>query len=682
MTYRNTFGKESQPIELTYGFTGNLGGYDSKSDPDAFINTYEERNDYVFRTNLNLNWLLNRSWITGLGITGSINYSDRKKEVMENKSTPSSSASIHTTEEGYFIAQNYDENPNASIIQIPAGYWYELEYDDNKPITYSTSVKADWVRKYGEVNNKVKIGGEFSYSGNYGKGVYYDNMRYAPTWREFRYDEQPFVKAFSFYVEDKIIFPIVGRKFQLQAGVRSDITSIKGSEYGIAHSLSPRINAEYELQKDNKGFLSNTRIHVGWGDAVKLPSVNVLYPEPDYSDKLAFASTTAADGTAFYAYHTTPMKLIYNHDLKWQRNRKAEIGMDMQLGKTKISLTAFRDKTFHPYRKSGTYVPFSYKLTQQSDLEICNIPEANRYFNINQTNGIVTVSDITGELTSQELTYKTINTYRENSFYTNGSPILRKGIEWIVDFGKIPSLKTSVRFDGDYYYFKGLNETIEEKGETNLKMADGNPYKYIGYFVGSTTSGNGSVNKELRTNVTFITHIPAIRMIITFRIESCLYDYTQKLSEYSGGTRSFVLDDSDSYFPSTSGKGIYDENHYIITYPLYYTSLDDMDTKTPFLEKFRWAKDNDPALYNELAKLVVKSFRDYDFNAQKFSAYFSGNINLTKEIGDKVSVSFQATNFFNNMGQITDSQTGNKKSLYRFSGFPYFYYGLSMRLKI
>lgn len=682
MTYRNTFGKASRPVGLTYGFTGNLGGYDSESDPDAFTGAYTKYNDYVLRTNLHVNWLLNRSWITGIELSGSINYADRKKETMENKSASSSTAAIHSTEEGYFIARNYDENPDASVILIPRGYWYELEYDDDKPITYSIRLKADWVRKFGAVNNKAKIGGEFSYSGNYGKGIYYDDMRYAPTWREYRYDKQPFVNTCSFYAEDNVTFPVMGEELQVQAGVRSDITSIKGSEYGVARSLSPRINTQYTLVKNKTGFLKKASVHAGWGDAIKLPSVNILYPEPYYPDDLAFVSTTSSDGTAFYAYHTLPAKPLYNPNLKWQRNRKTEIGIDMQLGKTRISLTAFRDKTFSPYMESVSYAPFSYNLTQQTDLDQCEIPEANRIFSIDRTNGIVTVTDKTGVYASQELTYKTINTYKSNSYYKNGSPVLRKGLEWIVDFGKIPSLKTSVRIDGNYYYFKGLNETIEQKGPLSLKMSDGTPYKYIGYFTGSTLSDNGSITKKLRTNVTFITHIPAIRMIFTLRVESCLYNYVQDLSEYSGGTRSYAVDSKNDYLPSTSDISIYDGNHYVATYPLYYTSLDDPETKIPFLEKLLWAKENDVTLYNDLTRLVVKTFHEYDFKAQKISSYFTGNINLTKEIGNRVSVSFNAANFFNNMGRVTDSQTGNKISLYRRSDVPKFYYGLSMRLKI
>ncbi len=65
-----------------------------------------------------------------------------------------------------------------------------------------------------------------------------------------------------------------------------------------------------------------------------------------------------------------------------------------------------------------------------------------------------------------------------------------------------------------------------------------------------------------------------------------------------------------------------------------------------------------------------------------FLAYYSANLSVTKEIGDHVSVSFYANNFFNNMGKVHSSKTGLDTSLFTGSYIPKFYYGLSLRLKI
>ncbi len=685
LTYCNTFGKKGQPIDLSYGLTSNFGGYNSESDPDMFVGTYKKRNDYVVRTNLNIKWLLNLPFLTEIDFSTSVNYSDRKKEEKDKKDKSASSASIHSTVEGYYISQDYDEKPDAEVITIPASdSYFEIEYDDDKPVTYSAKLKANWFHKKGEINNKLKIGGEFTYSGNYGRGIYYDDMRYAPEWREFRYDEQPFIKTYSLFAEDKISFPVWDKQMEIQAGVRSDITAIKGSEYGVAQGLSPRVNARYQLYQNNNTLLKNVKLHVGWGDAIKLPTSNVLYPRPSYADLLTFKTSANESGTEqIYAYYTIPQTTIYNEDLKWQRRRKLELGADFKLGKTKVSLTAYRDKTFHPFQKDGTYEPITYNFTDGTNIE-SSIPDKNRVYCIDQTTGVITISDKTGTYASETLSYTTKERFDKKSYYSNGSPVIRKGLEWIVDFGKIKALKTSVRIDGSYYHYKGVNETLIEYTTPGNLSSDGSGsyYKYVGIYVGGDAVSNGTETKKINANVTLITHIPAIRMVVSCRLESCLYNYMQRLSEYSKGTRSYVLDNANSYFPSDDNGSIYKGNHYVITYPLYYKSMDDMDTQIPFLEKFTWAKENDEGLYNDLAKLVERSYNDYYFKANKYTPYFSANINLTKEIGKHLSITFKATNFFNNVSRIESSQTGNESSLYNNSMIASFYYGMSMKLKL
>jgi hypothetical protein len=106
-----------------------------------------------------------------------------------------------------------------------------------------------------------------------------------------------------------------------------------------------------------------------------------------------------------------------------------------------------------------------------------------------------------------------------------------------------------------------------------------------------------------------------------------------------------------------------------------------MDTKIPFEEKFLWAKENDPELYTELSRLVEKTYYKNYFRANKISAYYSANINLTKEIGDIASISFFARNFTQNLGHVKSSRTASETSLYN-SYIPDFYYGISVRLKI
>ena len=78
----------------------------------------------------------------------------------------------------------------------------------------------------------------------------------------------------------------------------------------------------------------------------------------------------------------------------------------------------------------------------------------------------------------------------------------------------------------------------------------------------------------------------------------------------------------------------------LVAYPLYYVSREDMEIRIPFMEKFLWAAEHDKELYNELSKLVVKSTTGYMFRKQGYSPYFSANLNVSKEIGKYLTVSF------------------------------------------
>lgn len=684
VNYSQVFNKQkNKPLTLNVSGSGNVGGYNSKSDPDAFSQTYEKRSDNAFRGSVGLNWLLNLDWITKVELTSSVNYQNKTTKTNTNKSSSSSQAAIHTTQEGYYIASLYDKDPNADITLLEPGYWYQLSYYENKPVSYQGKLKADWGRMWSEgLYNRVAVGAEMTLSGNLGRGTYYDDMRYAPTWREYNLSEQPFMSNYSAFVEDKMNIKLSeNSSLDVMAGLRYDMTHIKRSEYGAVGNLSPRFNAKYTVIKNRPYWLSDLSFYAGWGKSVKLPSFEVLYPTPAYKDVLAFASGSDASGTAFYAYHTSPAGVVYNPNLKWQQSRQFEMGSELIINGTRISVSAFRNVTKNPYVSTVMYAPFSYNLTSQKQLEGCVIPSANRVYAINQQTGVVTVSDISGKYAPQVLNYDVRNTYKTNTLYTNGSDVKRYGVEFVVDFARIEALKTAVRIDGNYYHYKGVEQTLmASMPNATITMVDGSPYQYVGYYAGGAVSSNGNLSKQLNTNVTLTTHIPKIRLIVSLRMEATFLNYNRYLSETSGGQRGLILNDQNEYV-GVEGD-IYQGDNYVAYYPEYYTSWDNPQEKIPFLEKFLWAKENDRDLYTDLSRMVVKSNNKYYFNPRRVSSYFSANFNVTKEIGNIASITLFATNFLNNMNRVKQSWNNTETSLYGSGYIPQFYYGMSLRLKL
>jgi len=698
--YMNIFFRNEMPLTLNIGLTGNVGGYNSEADPDEELDDYTKKRDNAFRGNFELQWLLNKPWLTNVHLSGSLSYADRKSETYANASSASTQPYIHSREEGYFMAEDYVEGSQTTqnIILSPTGYWYVKSFNDSKPMNWSLKLKAT---QHSRVNVRQRqwlfnllLGAEYTGSHNKGRGTYYDDLRYAPTWREYRYDELPAMNNLALYAEEKIIIPTSKQAtFELTAGLRDDITIIGGSDYGTVSSLSPRFNARYVFWRNQrKRIVSDLMLHAGWGKSVKLPSFQVLYPAPAYTDRLAFSSTSTSDNKSYYAYHTFPSKTMYNADLRWQYTNQTDIGIEMSIKGTQVSISAFHHKTFRSYMETDIFTPMTYKYTPPSSLNGLGIQADNRQFAIDRQTGIVSVSDATGKLPTTQLAYNDRNTYAVTSQYVNATPISRYGLEWIIDFAQIKSLRTSLRLDGNYYYYKGIDDVLfaDIPLGTNSTMSGNQLYQYVGYYRGSNVTGtgfsanaavtNGSVSRQANLNATLTTHVPKIRLIVSLRIESSLYNYRRQLSEFSDGTRGIVLENNADYFGEP-----YDgtsENKYIAIYPEYYSTWEHPDELIPFAEKFAWARDNDKTLYNDLAKLVVRSNYPYTMNPNKLSSYYSANLSITKEIGDHVSLSFYANNFFNTMKKVHSSQTDLETSLFSSSYVPSFYYGLSLRLKI
>ena len=58
-TYSKAFALRGTTLNLTAGLTGNIGGYNSEADPDAFRDTYQRQRDNLLRGNMQLDWLCN-----------------------------------------------------------------------------------------------------------------------------------------------------------------------------------------------------------------------------------------------------------------------------------------------------------------------------------------------------------------------------------------------------------------------------------------------------------------------------------------------------------------------------------------------------------------------------------------------------------------------------------------------
>ncbi len=229
----------------------------------------------------------------------------------------------------------------------------------------------------------------------------------------------------------------------------------------------------------------------------------------------------------------------------------------------------------------------------------------------------------------------------------NGAPIYRSGVELTADFPQIRPLRTSLRLDASYNRSRTDDDGLYyyyNTGWSHTSIA-GRSYQYVGVYANGGNSNmvvRGKRSRSLDANLTAISHIPQARLVITCRLEVSFFSRSQNIP----------AGDED------------------VLYPVAYLDVED---DTPLLHPFTEADRVDP----KFRDLLLKPSNDHVFSLDGYGTYASANLSVTKEIGDKLSLSFFANNFTNSRPYVVSLATGVGAIF-----TPAFYYGLTCRIKI
>lgn len=635
LDYTRTF---AGVLRLEAGLNGNIGGMNSKSDPDAFSNEYTQERDNLLTPHFKLVWLLNRSWITNLTLEGSIYYHDRLSHFHGYHSSATSMPAVHATDQGYWMAQS-----------LPATY-YSDAITDSKELDYAASLKYHWMHHWGRTKNLLKAGVQWKADGNVGEGEYYEKPELSDNgYRPRPYKDYPYMHTLSGYVEDNLTIPLGKEgKIDLMAGLRLENVFLSGTRYGGLRILSPRFNAKWTVNK-------KLSFRGGWGVAGKLPSFYILFPRAEYRDVLSLAYSWA-DGSS-YIYYTQPYSMVYNPDLQWQKNYNSELGVDANVLGAKLSLVGFYNKTKDPYELGSVYEPFSYNIVEKpAGYALIGEPSVQ----VDHQTGEVYFQDVDGLYVpgSVKLTDRTFAASRRQE---NGADIHRYGVELTVDFPEIKPIGTTIRLDAAWNhteYTSAKQVQLYRTGWSHTTLPN-RSYQYAGIYEGGTNVYNGRRTDNVDANLTAITHIPRARLIMTLRLEASLLRHSQYTS-----SRAYTVSENGN---TPTGGNIYDGNSYTAVDPVAYLDLDGN------VHPWTAALAQDP----DLQRLIIRSGNIYTFAPDGYGPYLSANFSVTKEIGNHVSISLFANNFTNSRRYVTSRATGVSAIF-----TPNFYYGITCRIKL
>lgn len=640
-SYSNTF---KNVLKFEVGATGNIGGMNTKNDPDAYKGTWSKVRDNVLRANTSMTWLLRKSWITNLKLDASVNYNDNRSQDHAYGSSASMMPAVHSELAGYYLAD-----------RLPISYFSD-KVIDSKELDYAASLKYEWFKKSGKRLSKLKAGVQWKANGNVGEGEYYKDPSVAANgYRPRPYSQYPFMHNVAAYIEEDYTFPIGKTSLQISAGLRLENLFVKDTDYKNVSSLSPRFNAKWKIS-------DNLSVRGGWGVSEKLPSFYILYPVQKYRDIQTFGFSHGDSSS--YVYYTQPYKMLFNENLKWQKNYNAEFGIEAYFLRTSVSLVGFFNKTKNPYTYQNIYTPFSYNIMSvPSGYTVPDNPEIR----VDSQTGQVYMRGSNEEFWTPMATKVTDKTFFESQMPGNGDDIYRTGAELIVDFPEIAPIRTKFRLDANYAYTHYIDNTLNwtyRTGWSHTSLSN-RSYQYVGIYANGGESGtfNGKESHSLNANLTAITHIPEARIVITCRLEMSLLSRFRNLSRYQGKEYAYNVN-ADGV--ESIGGSIYDSNNYTAIRPVKY--MDENGDVHDFTDK----EASDPAFAN----LIIKSGNAYTFSQDGYGAYLSANLSVTKEIGDHVSLSFFANNFTNSRMYVTSKATGVSAIF-----TPAFYYGLTCRLK-
>lgn len=473
-------------IDLSY--TGEWKGADP-DEPEAMKKFFSSRDAFSLRLShngmLKLDKALARTlkYDVALSLSSDRIFNDRLVSV-------GSGAILDATKDGM-----YEGTPYPSSYETLSG-------TKSNPVMYWAKFSDLFYLNVGNMSNRFNVGTEWKIEGNRGIGQYDKTLKFKAFAQDRirRFCDIPYMNQISAYVEDNVVLTFSERRYPNitgQAGVRWTVVQPWRNERMMA--LSPRLNIAVNPVR----YLS---LRLGYGISEKVPSLQDLYPSPDYYD---FYNMSVSDGQKSYYLYSTRVFDNKPISIKTMRGTKYELGFDVRLDNgMSFSVVGYHEKVSRGFGSDNS----EWKTLV---FDVWN------------------AADVT--FTGQKPIYDQQNPSRRDTVLYNlirpGNPKSRRnrGIEFDFNFGKINATNTS------FYLSGAWSETRSSSSNLGYKLPVGEARNYGPvYVVYPESSYSFSENRRFSATLRVVQHIPAIRFIVSASAQCILYEYDH---EVSSGTR-------------------------------------------------------------------------------------------------------------------------------------------------
>lgn len=473
---------------LDLSYTGEWKGADP-DEPEAMKKFFSSRDAFSLRLSHNGMLKLDKALARTLKYDVALSLSSDR--IFNDRLVPvGAGAILDATKDGM-----YEGTPYPSSYETLSG-------TKSNPVMYWAKFSDLFYLNVGNMSNRFNVGTEWKIEGNRGIGQYDKTPKFKAFAQDRirRFCDIPYMNQISAYVEDNVVLTFSERRYPNitgQAGVRWTVVQPWRNERMMA--LSPRLNIAVNPER----YLS---LRLGYGISEKVPSLQDLYPSPDYYD---FYNMSVSDGQKSYYLYSTRVFDNKPVSIKTMRGTKYELGFDVRLDNgMSFSVVGYHEKV-----SRGFGIDNSEWKTLVFD--------------------VWNAADVT--FTGQKPIYDKQNPSRRDTVLYNlirpGNPKSRRnrGIEFDFNFGKINATNTS------FYLSGAWSETRSSSSNLGYKLPVGEARNYGPvYVVYPESSYSFSENRRFSATLRVVQHIPVIRFIVSASAQCILYEYDH---EVSSGTR-------------------------------------------------------------------------------------------------------------------------------------------------